>query len=200
MLRDGHRLRDFILSSFQARGGTAERYLIAVDYSFHKIFFGNILNAIVTGLIASVAFHGFNFISPTGLGIPYPTLLGIISGLSSLIPFIGMKLTYFPLTAYLFGTIWYHEAWGLAWFPILFFGLTWIFVDAIPDLFLRPYISGGDIHLGSLMLAYLFGPMLMGWYGLFLFPMIVAAALHFISIVVPEFVGSDNLTLDEFTP
>lgn len=198
VLRDGSRFREFMLNSCELHGSVTEDYLRAVDNSFHKVFFGNIMNSVITGILAALAFNGFNMIAPLGLAVPYPTLLGIISGITSLIPFIGMKLVYFPLTGYLVTLIWIFNAWGEIWFPIVLFALTWIFVDAIPDLFLRPYFSGGAIHMGALMLSYIFGPIFFGWYGLFLGPMILVCGYQFIRIVVPTLVGHRNHTLQDY--
>ncbi len=48
-----------------------------------------------------------------------------------------------------------------------FLVLTIVVVDTIPDLVLRPYLSGERTHVGLLMLAYIFGPIVFGFYGLF---------------------------------
>jgi predicted PurR-regulated permease PerM len=36
------------------------------------------------------------------------------------------------------------------------------------------------------MLAYIFGPLLFGWYGIFLGPMLLVLLVHFVALVLPE--------------
>lgn len=192
LLRDGHRLKTAFVDDLALTESVAADYFRAVDKSFHKVFYGNILNSVITAIIAATVFNGLNYIAPLGLWIPYPTLLGILSGFASLIPFVGMKIVYFPLVGYLALRVWVFNAIEFAWFPIAVFFVSWVIADAIPDLFLRPYISCGSIHMGSLMLSYIIGPIFFGWYGLFLGPMILVSAVHFIRIVLPTLVGPKN--------
>jgi hypothetical protein len=53
----------------------------------------------------------------------------------------------------------------------------------------RPYVSGRDLHLGLIILAYVFGPLVWGWYGLFLGPMVLVLGVHFGRLVLPELVA-----------
>ena len=39
------------------------------------------------------------------------------------------------------------------------------------------------------MIAYTFGPLLFGWYGIFLAPMLLVLVVHFARIVLPELVA-----------
>jgi hypothetical protein len=43
------------------------------------------------------------------------------------------------------------------------------------------------------MLAYLFGPLLFGWYGIFLGPFLLVVVFEFGRIVVPWLVGAEDL-------
>ena len=51
------------------------------------------------------------------------------------------------------------------------------------------YYSTRRVHTGSVMFAYVLGPLLFGWYGLFLGPMILVFVTHFGLVVVPELLG-----------
>jgi hypothetical protein len=66
--------------------------------------------------------------------------------------------------------------------------VSFVVVDTIPDLVLRPYVSGRSLHVGSVMIAYTFGPLLFGWYGIFLMPMLLVLVFHFARLVLPELV------------
>ncbi|MGM0398233.1 MAG: AI-2E family transporter [Halobacteriota archaeon] len=186
LLRDDHRLADWFTERFTDADGVLETYAFRVDRDFSIIFFGNILNAFFTGIIGAIVYGALDIVSPAGIGIPYSTLLGLLTGIASLVPVIGIKLVYFPLAGYLvYGT---YQTPQLLWFPVLFVVVSFVVVDVIPDLVLRPYVSGRGLHLGMVMMAYVFGPLLFGWYGLFLGPMLLVLVVHFADLVLPELV------------
>ncbi|AKH97881.1 AI-2E family transporter [Halanaeroarchaeum sulfurireducens] len=196
LLRDGHRFANWFVHQFSDNRGLVETYVRLVDRDYSIIFFGNILNAFLTGIIGAIAYGGINLISPSALEIPYPTLLGLLTGIASLIPIIGIKLVYVPVAGYLtYGSLGAPE---LLWFPVVFVLVSFVIVDVIPDLVLRPYVSGRGLHLGLVMLAYIFGPLMFGWYGLFLGPMILVLIVHFTRIVLPELVaGRESRPADD---
>jgi predicted PurR-regulated permease PerM len=209
LLRDGPRLAEWA-KGFLDHRGVLDRYFHEVDRSFHKVFYGNILNAIVTGAIGAIAFSVVDFVAPAGLSVPYPALTGLLAGAASLIPIIGMKIVYVPMGLYLAVDAGLDgEGW---WFVALFVGVAFVIVDTIPDLVVRPYVSGGGslsfgpfgsrravpepaqhtgLHTGQLMFAYILGPFLFGWYGLFLAPMILVLVVHFARFVLPVIVDGE---------
>ncbi|MDS0258989.1 AI-2E family transporter [Haloarcula sp. S1CR25-12] len=210
LLRDGPRLAEWV-KGFLDHRGVLDRYFHEVDRSFHKVFYGNILNAIVTGAIGALAFSVVDFVAPTGLAVPYPALTGLLAGAASLIPIIGMKIVYVPMALYLAVDAGLDG--GDWWFVALFVGVAFVIVDTIPDLVVRPYVSGGGslsfgpfgssraepeperntgLHTGTLMFAYVLGPFLFGWYGLFLAPMILVLVVHFARFVLPVIVRGES--------
>jgi predicted PurR-regulated permease PerM len=193
LLRDGSRLSGWVKGNFGDDRGVMDAYFRAVDKDFSSIFFGNILNAFITGVIGTLSYSLLNIYAPADLIIPYAALVGLLCGAASLIPVVGMKLVYFPVTAYLFVRAYMADASGLLWFPILFFGVSFLIVDVIPDLVLRPYVSGRNLHVGTVMFAYILGPLLFGWYGLFLGPVLLVLAVHFARLVLPELLHSERL-------
>lgn len=209
MLRDGGKLAEW-MKGFLDRHGALDRYFHEVDRSFHKVFYGNILNAIVTGAIGAIAFSLVDVVAPASLGVPYPALTGLLAGAASLIPIIGMKIVYVPMGAWL--AVRAGLGGGEWWFVALFVGVAFVIVDTIPDLLVRPYVSGGGsisigrfslakqdanpqpgLHTGTLMFAYILGPFLFGWYGIFLAPMILVLVVHFARFVLPELVGGSEI-------
>ena len=189
LLRDDHRLSRWVRRRFGDDAGIVEAYLDAIDRDYHQIFFGNILNAVITGTIGALTYSLLDIFSPVGIAIPYPTLLGLLAGVASLIPIVGMKLVYFPASAYLAVVALLADDPGLLWFPTAFFLLSFVVVDSIPDLVLRPYVSGRSLHVGMVMFAYILGPLMFGWYGIFLGPMLLVLIVHFTRIVLPELVA-----------
>ncbi|MFC7250765.1 AI-2E family transporter [Halomicroarcula sp. GCM10025324] len=202
MLRDGGRFAEWCKNYLDHRGNL-DRYFAEVDRSFDRVFYGNILNAIVTGAIGAIAFSLVDAVAPAGLSVPYPALTGLLAGAASLIPIIGMKIVYVPMAGFLAVEAGLQgEGW---WFVALFVVVALVVVDTIPDLIIRPYVSGGGslkigplgtkpdqfedqpgLHTGTLMFAYILGPFLFGWYGIFLAPMILVLVVHFARFVLPE--------------
>lgn len=190
LLRDGPRMSRWILEQFGDERGILEAYLRAVDTDFASIFFGNILNAILTGLIGAVSYSALNRIGVNG-PVPYPELLGLLTGVASLIPVVGMKLVYVPITLYLLAQQFTQS--GSLLFVGLFFFVSFIIVDTLPDLVLRPYVSGRNLHVGTVMFAYIFGPLLFGWYGIFLGPILLVFAYHFARLILPELLSDEPI-------
>ncbi|MBV0922766.1 AI-2E family transporter [Halomicroarcula limicola] len=204
LLRDGPRLAEWG-KNFLDHRGVLDRYFHEVDRSFHKVFYGNILNAIVTGAIGAISFSLVDMVAPAGHAVPYPALTGLLAGAASLIPIVGMKLVYVPMGAYLSAQAFFaSDGW---WFVALFVAVAFVVVDTIPDLLVRPYVSSGvsfslgrfgrtagdrdpapGLHTGMLMFAYILGPFLFGWPGIFLAPMLLVLVVHFARFVLPELV------------
>jgi predicted PurR-regulated permease PerM len=191
LLRDDHKLARWAARRFDDDAGVRASYVRAVDRNFHQVFFGNILNAFLTGIIGALVYSLLDLVAPAAMagGIPYPTLLGLLTGAASLIPIVGMKLVYIPAVIYLFGVALFAGGAGVLWFPVAFAVLSFVVVDSIPDLVLRPYVSGRSLHMGMLMFAYILGPLLFGWYGIFLGPMLLVLVVQFVRLVVPELVS-----------
>jgi len=187
LLRDDHRLASWFRRRFADDGGVLEAYADAVDRDFAHIFFGNIVFAFITGVVAVVSYNALDLLSPAGLGIPYPTLLGMLTGAASLIPVVGIKLVWIPMAGWLAFLSTQGDAGFL--FVLVFVAVAGVVVDFIPDLVVRPYVSGRDLHLGLIILAYVFGPLVWGWYGLFLGPMVLVLVVHFGRLVLPELVA-----------
>ncbi|MFB6071585.1 MAG: AI-2E family transporter [Halobacterium sp.] len=198
LLRDDHRLAAWFREQFADDRGVLDAYVRAVDRDFSNIFFGNILNALISGVIAAISYSVLDFGSPAGIGIPYPALLGLLTGVASLVPIFGIKLVYVPLAGYL-GFLAVQQGSGFV-FVAVFVAVAFVIVDVIPDLVLRPYVSGRDLHLGLVMLAYIFGPLLWGWYGIFLGPVLLVLVVHFVRIVLPELVAGEPIQPEPLGP
>jgi predicted PurR-regulated permease PerM len=184
LLRDDHRLAAWARRTFAPEDSVTETYFVRVDRDLERIFFGNILNALATGLIAVASYFLLNLVAPPVVAIPQSTLLGLLVGVASLVPAVGIKLVTWPLGFYLLARSLLLAPQTL-WFPAVFFVVSFVVVDYIPDQLLRPYVSGRGLHVGAVMLAYLFGPILFGWYGIFLGPFLLAVLFEFGRVVVP---------------
>lgn len=192
LLRDGPRLGRWLLNRFGDDAGIFEQYTRAVDRDLYRVFSGNILNAVFTAAIGAIIYSVLNVLAIGGPQIPYPALIGLLAGAASLIPVIGMKLVYVPVSGYLVATAASSPDSVFA-MPIIFTVLSFVVVDTIPDLVLRPYVSGRNLHVGLVMFAYIFGPLVFGWYGIFLGPLVLIFIVHFARVVLPELISGTTI-------
>jgi len=155
------------------------------------VLYGNLLNVIAISIIAVVAYTGYNVIAPELVEVPYPALAGALTGVASLIPVIGMKIVYLPLAAVTAVPAALGDEISALVYVAGFLVLAAIVVDTIPDIVLRPYFSGKTTHVGLLMLAYIFGPVVFGFHGLFLAPIVLVLALTFADTALIRLLGGD---------
>ncbi|WP_276261330.1 AI-2E family transporter [Haloglomus litoreum] len=207
LLVDGHRIREWLLRFDD--DAIIREYLEAVDAELEAVLFGNLLNVIATSLIAIAVYHGYNAWAPAPANIPYPALAGALTGIASLIPVVGMKIVYLPLTAIAAAGIVLGANNAFLIYIVIFLILTVVVVDTVPDIILRPLLSGETTHVGLLMLAYTLGPVVLGFYGLFFAPIVLVVALTFADTALPRLLGAtpeeeeggihrDQLRLDHF--
>jgi len=189
LLVDGARIREWLLRFDD--DAIIREYLEAVDEELEAVFFGNLLNVIATSLIAIAVFRGYNMAVPAGAQVPYPTLAGGLTGIASLVPVVGMKIVYVPLTVAAGAGVVMGGDQSLLPYVVGFFALAVIVVDTIPDLVLRPILSGDATHVGLLMLAYTLGPIVLGFYGFFFAPIVLVVGLMFATVALPRLLGVD---------
>lgn len=191
LLRDDYRIARWVRGTFVEGDGVVEAYFVAVDRDLKNIYFGNILNVFVTAILGALVYNGLNLFAPPDVAIPQPTLLGLLTGVASLIPVIGMKLVWVPAALILLGRSLLVDP-ATAWFVVVFALVSVIVVDTIPDQLLRPYVSGRTLHVGAVMLAYILGPLLFGWYGIFFGPFVLVVVAEFARIVLPWLVHGET--------
>lgn len=193
LLRDDQRLAGWARTQISRGDDVLAAYGRAVDKDLKTIYFGNILNSFVVAVIAALSYNLLNLIAPAGLTIPAPTLLGLLTGAASLIPVVGMKAVYVPVGLYLAAVAALSDP-SLLWFPVVFLLVALTLIDGMTEILLRPYISGRNLHVGLVLFAYILGPLLFGWYGLFLGPLLLVLIVHLFRIVVPELIHGEPLT------
>ncbi|WP_332898238.1 AI-2E family transporter [Haladaptatus sp. CMSO5] len=200
LLKDDYRLVAWGRQTILRDDNPLEHYFKTVDADLKSIYFGNILNALATGILGVVTYIVLNLFAPEAVAIPEPALVGLLVGVASLVPVIGMKLIWVPVAVFLFARAALVAPEAL-WFPVVFSVVSIVIVDTIPDQLLRPYVSGRSLHIGAVILAYTFGPLLFGWYGIFLGPLILAVVYEFGRIIFPWLVSphrqSDEVATDD---
>ncbi|WP_231187127.1 AI-2E family transporter [Haladaptatus sp. DYF46] len=198
LLRDDDKLVRWFVSDIGGERSTAYTYVAAVDRSLQTVYFGNILNAFVVGLAAAVVYNLANVFAPPGLSVPLPTLLGLLTGVASLVPIVGTKLVYVPIAAYLVVRS-FEIGPRTLWFPAAFVALFIVVIDIVAEVIIRPYITGPELHVGLMLFAYIFGPLLFGWYGLFFGPLLLVLLVQFNRIVLPDLMQGTPIQTREAT-
>lgn len=163
-------------------------YLSVVDTGLSSVYFGYTLTIFVIMILASIIYNVFNFFAPTGLTIPATILLGVATGVMTLVPLVGRSVVYVFIVLVLSVEAVQIDP-LLLWYPILFFVLMVAVFDNVVRTYIRPYLSGRMFSMGLVMFAYLLGPPLYGWYGIFLGPLLLVLGVLFVRVVLPELVG-----------
>lgn len=190
LLLDGSRFHNWLLTFDD--DAIVREYLEAADAELEAVLYGNLLNVIAISIIAIVTFSAYNLVAPAAAEVQYPALAGALTGVASLIPVIGMKIVYVPLAAATAVPIVIENELSLLVYVVGFLLVAAVVVDTIPDIVLRPYFSGKTTHVGLLMLAYIFGPVVFGFHGLFLAPIVLVLALTFADTALIQLLGGDT--------
>ncbi|MFC7113779.1 AI-2E family transporter [Natronoarchaeum sp. GCM10025703] len=202
MLVDGPQLVDWLFTTYD-ESGVGRRYAQAVDPDLSLTLFGNIVNVFITAIVALVTFYGYNLFAPPTIEIPYAGLVAALAGIGSLIPVVGIKLVYVPVVGLLAVNAWTAGDLSLLLPVAGLLAVSGVLVDFIPDFFIRAHISGAETHTGLLLLSYVVGPVVFGFYGLFLAPILLILVLNAVRILLPyalagESVGMRQARLEEF--
>jgi predicted PurR-regulated permease PerM len=194
LLRDDDKLKSWARSAFpsllQEHDGMLVKYYKAVDEDLEKIFFGNILSIVFFAIVAAFVFNFLNVFAPPSMSIPSPILLGILCGVSALLPVVGMYIIIIPLFLYILissliaGTFFSNIV-----FFIMMVAVVLIFVEILPDFVIRPFMARGQVHTGLLMFAYILGPIVFGIAGLFIGAIVLVLLTNYFRIVVPALTG-----------
>lgn len=201
LLVDGPRLARWFFETYDDTG-IVRRYARAVDAELSLALFGNVVNVFITAVISLVTFYTYNLFAPTAATVPFPALLAALAGIGSLIPVIGIKIVYVPLCLALSANAWLTGQLELL-LPIGILALvSAVVVDFIPDIVVRAQVSSSETHTGLLLIAYILGPSVFGFYGLFLAPIVLVCTTNAVRILLPYVLSGDRpdvqRTLTEF--
>lgn len=195
-LRDDHKLSGWVRDQFSPGVGPGaddrhvfQSFLDRVDDDLQSVYVGNLLNVVAISVLAVLTNLGINVVAPASSDIPYPILVGLLTGIGSLVPAVGMKIVYFPIAGVLFATA--VAGGGAVWVPVVYFLVSLAIVDTIPDFVVRAYLSGGNLHMGLVMFSYILGSVVFGWYGIFLGPLLLVVIYHFGDVALPYVLGND---------
>ncbi len=197
MLREDNTLIIWFKSTFpalvQERDGLLVRYMKAVDNDLQKIFFGNILSIVFFAFLAVFLFTILNTFSPDPtLSIPSPILLGILCGVSALLPLVGMFVITVPMFIYILiqalmaGTL----IANLGYFVLMVL-VVLLLLQVLPGFFIGPMMARSQVNTGLLMFAYILGPIVFGIAGIFIGAIVLVLLTQYFKIIVPQLAKDD---------
>jgi len=76
----------------------------------------------------------------------------------------------------------------LLWFPLLFLLLALFGLDPVVRYLVRPTLTGQETSAGLMLVAYLLGAAVFGWYGVFLASLLLVVTLRFVTVILPPLV------------
>jgi predicted PurR-regulated permease PerM len=162
ILIDWERIRDNFLKLFSPRGRReAEQLFSSIDAVLIEFFKGYFMVATFVGIMVGLA----AFL----LGVKFPLLLGILSGVTNLIPYFGAFLGAVPAVA-----VALLESWQLA----LYMALAILAIQQVESGLITPKVIGDKLGIHPLVIVFalLSGGKLMGIWGM-LFAVPLAAVL-----------------------
>lgn len=185
LLVEDQRLSQWGREQILGNDAVSIHYLEGIDRGLNSVFFGYTLTIFVIMILTAIIYNVFNFFAPGNLLIPATIMLAVVTGLFTLVPLVGRSIIYLGITALLaIGAI--QLSTTLVWYPLLFFVFMTLAFDNVVRTYIRPYLSGKMFHLSLVMFAYLLGPALFGWYGIFLGPLLMVVIVQFLQVVVPH--------------
>jgi predicted PurR-regulated permease PerM len=190
LLVEDERLARWVKEQVLGDDALSVDYLEAVDAGLNSIYFGYTLTIFVIMILAAVIYTVFNLFAPANLLIPVAVLLAVVTGIFTLVPLVGRSVVYLAIAAFLAAGAVQRDPTAL-WYPVVFFLFMTLAFDNVVRTYIRPYLSGKMFHLSLVMFAYLLGPILFGWYGIFLGPLVMVVVVQFLQVVVPQLRGEE---------
>jgi len=167
------------------------RYLAAVDSGLGSIYFGYTLTIFVIILLTGVLYNLFNLVAPPGLEIPLTVLLAVLTGLFTIVPLLGRTIVYLFIVLYL-AVIAIQTDPRTLWFPIGFLLVMTLLFDQSVRAYIRPKLSGQQFEMAFVMFAYLLGPALFGWWGIFFGPFLMVVIVRFVRLELPRLLHDER--------
>jgi predicted PurR-regulated permease PerM len=173
-------------------------YARLVDRDLGVVYFSNARLTVLAAVLGILVYNGYNLVAPAAVSVPAPTLLAVLTGFATLLPVVVGKVVYLPVTGYVALRALAVDP-SLLWLPAALLVASVVLLDVVPVMVLRPYLAGSTTHGGLMMLAYVGGGLLFGWYGIFLGPLVLVASLHLVRVGLSDLLGGGPVTPDVST-
>lgn len=173
--RDGSRYSVRLVELLPLEREHQEKIVLTFATTVTAVVRGMSVTAVVQGILAGLGF--------AVAGAPVPVLLGVLTAVTSLIPFIGAAGVWLPVCLWLASQGSTGAAMGLF--------LWGVGAISLSDNFIKPVLIGGRAQLPIFFLFFtiLGGIKLYGFLGVFLGPVILSVALAFVAIYRDVYLG-----------
>lgn len=195
LLVSDRNIADWFESNVFGEDSLTTDYLSVVDRGLGSIYFGYTMTIFAVIVLSAIIYTVFNVFAPGELAIPSAVLFAVVTGLFTLVPLVGRSIVYFLIAATLALQAVAADP-RLLWFPLVFLAVMIVAFDNLVRTYIRPYLSGRLLNTGLVMFAYLFGPPLFGWYGIFLGPFLMVFIVTFVRMILPVLAGRDRDRVD----
>jgi predicted PurR-regulated permease PerM len=168
LFRDGARYADVLVELLPLEERHREIVVATFSKTVSAVVRGMFITALAQGLLAGTGF--------AVAGLPVPVLLGVLTSITSMIPFLGATSVWLPASIWLFIQGQNLPALGLALYGAL--------VVSTIDNILKPLIIGEGTKMPVFLLFFtiLGGLKVYGVLGIFLGPIILSMGMAFLSI------------------
>lgn len=166
--RDGARYARFLIQLLPLESHHQELVVSTFSRTVSAVMRGMFVTALVQGILAGAGF--------AVAGLPVPILLGLLTFITSFIPFLGAASVWVSASVWLFVNGQLLWAVGLALYGVL--------IISSSDNIIKPLLIGEGTKLPVFMLFFtiLGGLKLYGFLGIFLGPIILSLGMAFLSI------------------
>lgn len=179
LLRDGKILMKKINGLMEMKKYHHKQIIQRLDDVMYGVVYGNILVALVQGLVAALGFYFF--------GVQAPIVWGLVTAIAALIPYIGTVAVWLPISlVYVLDGVLASDN-TLVWkgFGVFMYGL--LLISSIDNL-IKPKIIGDrtKVHPVVILLGMLGGLTLMGVAGFIVGPVLLAITITFVDIYLKK--------------
>jgi predicted PurR-regulated permease PerM len=177
LYRDRSKLQAEIEGLLKGLPETEEKIIRSLFQSIDSIFRGVFVTQIIVAVAMAVATAiGFYIIAQITTPMPLIPLWSFLIALAALLPLIAGFMIYGPVGLYYLTLAQEPIKGGL----ILVYGI--IFLQILPEIFLRPYVGSKslDEHPLIIFIGFLAGPLVLGLKGLILGPLILILTKEFL--------------------
>ena len=178
-LKEGNSIVEKVMKVLPLQGRHKQRILKKFEDMVHAVVFGQVLIAIIQGILASIGFFIF--------GISSPVIWGIMVVFAAFIPQFGTAIIWFPaaLMMLLNGYASSDNTMLLKGVMLIIYGTV---IISLVDNVLKPKVIGdrGGLHPILVLLGAIGGLKIFGFIGLLVGPIILALVVTFAKIYEEE--------------
>ncbi len=175
LLKDGPALIDRVKALLPITKSDQETLIRRFNNVTFAVVYGNVIVAVIQGLLTSLGFFIF--------GVPSPLIWGIVTMFFSLLPSIGAFIVWLPGSLYLL-IVGYSEGSGFVILKGIGLFLYGTFIISGIDNVLKPRIIGNraNLHPALVLLGVIGGLAVLGVPGIVLGPVLIALAVTVIDM------------------